>query len=392
MRTIISGGIILTPDQTLRNHHLVIEDQIIKSLTAGGVSARGKDERLIDAHGLWVIPGLIDIHVHGSYGHDTMDATPEALHEMARFFASRGVTSFLPTTISTASEAITAAIDNISTTEQPPDGAHVLGVHLEGPYLNMEFKGAQPPEHIRNPDPKEYLSWLANSKVRLITVAPEIEGAISLIDHGVSQGIQFAVGHSGASYEEMLIAANHGLRQATHTFNGMLGIHHRRPGTAGAVLTDDRVYAQVIADGVHLHPAIVKLLVRSKTTARTIMITDAMRAAGLADGEYDLGGHVIMVKDGVARIESGSLAGSTLTMDMALRNMIRFTGLSLSEALPMATSVPAEAMGIKGQKGVLAPGADADVVILDANLNVWLTIIAGQVIYKSNNAERIDIL
>lgn len=389
MRTVISGGIILTPDQTLRDHHLVIEDQKIKSLVAGGVGARGKDERLIDAHGLWVIPGLIDIHVHGSYGHDTMDATPEALHEMARFFASRGVTSFLPTTVSTAREAITAAIDNISTTEQPADGAHVLGVHLEGPYLNMEFKGAQPPEHIRNPDPEEYLSWLANSKVRLITLAPEIEGALSLIDRGIAQGIQFAVGHSGASYEEMLAATDQGLRQATHTFNGMLGIHHRQPGTAGAVLTDDRIYAQVIADGVHLHPAIVKLLVRCKTPSRTILITDAMRATGLADGEYDLGGHVITVKDSVARTEAGSLAGSTLTMDMALRNMIRFTGLSLSEAIPMATSVPAEAMGIKGQKGVLAPGADADVVILDTNLNVWLTIIAGQVVYKSNDTERI---
>ena len=390
MRTIISGGIILTPDQTLRDHHLVIEDHKIKSLVAGSVSAQGKDERLIDAHDLWVIPGLIDIHVHGSYGHDTMDATPEALHAMARFFASHGVTSFLPTTVSTASEDITAAIDNISTTEQPSDGAQILGVHLEGPYLNMEFKGAQPPEHIRSPDPKEYLSWLANGEVRLITLAPEIEGALSLIDHGVSQGIQFAVGHSGASYEEMVTATDQGLRQATHTFNGMLGLHHRQPGTAGAVLADDRIYAQVIADGVHLHPAIVKLLVRCKTPSRTILITDAMRATGLADGEYDLGGHVITVKDGVARTETGSLAGSTLSMDMALRNMIRFTGLSLSEAIPMATSVPAEAMGIKGQKGVLAPDADADVVILDTNLNVWLTMIAGQVVYTSNDTERIN--
>ena len=389
MITHIVNGTLLTPEKLLPGDPLVIKDEIIHFVGYPEERLLPVADREIDATGMWVIPGLVDIHVHGSYGHDTMDATPEALHEMARFFASHGVTSFLPTTVSTASEAITAAIDNISTTEQPSDGAHFLGVHLEGPYLNMEFRGAQPPEHIRNPDPEEYLPWLANNKVRLITLAPEIEGALSLIDRGVAQGIQFAVGHSGASYEEMLAATDHGLRQATHTFNGMLGIHHRKPGTAGAVLTDDRIYAQVIADGVHLHPAIVKLLVRSKTPSRTILITDAMRATGLTDGEYDLGGHVITVKDGVARIETGSLAGSTLTMDMALRNVIDFAGLSLSEAIPMATSVPAEAMGIKGEKGVLAPGADADVVILDTDLNVWLTIIAGQIVYKSNDMERI---
>jgi len=218
---------------------------------------------------------------------------------------------------------------------------------------------------------------------RLITVAPELDGALALIAQWVGEGVEFAVGHSGASYEQVLKAADHGLRQATHTFNGMLGLHHRIPGTVGAVLADDRIYAQVIADGVHVHPAVVKLLVRTKGVSRTILITDAICAAGLRDGEYNLGGQTITVREGISRTAAGGLAGSSLTLDAGLRNVINYTGLSLEEALPMATSVPAEAIGLAGRKGVLVPGADADVILLDADLNVRLTVVAGQIVYQS---------
>ena len=219
--------------------------------------------------------------------------------------------------------------------------------------------------------------------IRLITLAPELAGAAELVAAGRARGVEFAIGHSGASYEQVIEAANWGVRQATHVFNGMQGLHHRTPGTLGGVLTDERIYCQAIVDGVHVHPAMVKLLVRAKGTARTILITDAMRATGLQDGTYDLGGQTVTVRDGVARIASGSLAGSTLTLDVALRNVMRYAGLSLAEALPMVTSTPAEALGLAGRKGVLAPGADADVVLLDAQLNVVTTVVAGRVVYTA---------
>lgn len=381
MRTLILGGTLITPGEALSDHTLAIEGPKIASIEAGRRAA-GPAERLIDARGLWVAPGLIDVHVHGSAGHDTMDAAPEALHGMARFFARHGVTCYLPTTIAASPQAILAAVENVARCPQPEDGAHHVGVHLEGPYLNPDHRGAQPPEHLRDPDVEEYGAWLATGRVRLITIAPELDGALALVEQGISEGVEFAVGHSGASYKRVLEAADRGLRQATHTFNGMRGLHHRIPGTVGAVLTDDRIYAQVIADGVHVHPAIVKLLVRAKGVSRTILITDAIRAAGLKDGEYDLGGQTITVQEGISRTAAGGLAGSSLTLDAGLRNVINYTGLSLEEALPMATSVPAKAIGLAGRKGVLASGADADVILLDADLNVRLTMVAGQIVYQ----------
>ena len=381
-RILIENGTVITPWQVLEGTTVVVEDGRIAEIGQATHADPHAEVQRIDATNLYVVPGFIDIHIHGAAGHDTMDATPEALHTIARFIAAHGVTSYLPTTITAPPQAILKAIDNAVRCPQPEDGAHHLGVHLEGPYLHADHRGAQPLEHLRDPDPAEYRAWLANEHVKLITVAPELDGALQLIAEGVSRGIEFAVGHSGASYEQVVAAANRGLRQATHTCNGMLGLHHRRPGTLGAVLTDDRIYAQVIADGVHVHPAVVKLLVRAKGVARTILITDAMRATGLDDGEYDLGGQTITVRDGVARTASGNLAGSTLTLDAALRNVIRWTGLSLAEALPMATAVPAEAMGLAGRKGVLTPGADADIVLLDPDLNVQLTMVTGRVVYE----------
>jgi len=385
VRTLIFGGTLLTPEQTLPDHTLVIDGPQIAGIEPQPLRGGGAGEQMIDARGLWVIPGLIDVHIHGSSGHDVMEATPEALHSMARFLARHGVTAYFPTTCAASSQATWAAIENVARCPQPADGAQHLGLHLEGPYANPEHRGAQPPEQLRLPDPDEYAAWLANKAVRLITIAPELPGALDLIERGASQGIKFAVGHSGASYEQMLAAADRGLQQATHTFNGMLGLHHREPGTAGAVLADERIYAQVIADGVHLHPAVVKVLIRAKGVGRTILITDGMRATGVGDGEYDLGGQAIRVEGGIARTAAGGLAGSTLTLDAAVRNAMRFAGLSLAESVAMASAVPAEAMGLAGRKGCLAPGADADVVLLDANLHVRLTMIAGHIVYRQTD-------
>jgi N-acetylglucosamine-6-phosphate deacetylase len=204
-----------------------------------------------------------------------------------------------------------------------------------------------------------------------------------MIERGTRLGIRFSVGHSSASYEQVLQAADHGLSQSTHTFNGMTGLHHREPGAAGAVLADERIYAEIIADGIHLHPAVVKLVVRAKGIGRTILVTDAIRAAGLHDGDYDLGGQTVQVRGGIARTSRGSLAGSTLAMDAALRNVMRFAGVSIHDALRMATATPAEALGLSSRKGVIQPGADADLALVNPDLNVQATIVNGTLVYDA---------
>lgn len=384
MITHIVNGTLLTPEKIIPKGPLVIKDEVINYVGYPEERTLLLADRVINAAGMWITPGLIDIHTHGADGHDTMDATKEAIEGFSTFLAQHGVTSFLPTTITATKHDIQAAIDNVTQAAADVTGAKIMGIHLEGPYLNTAHKGAQPEALIRKADPDEYKAWVDHDLVKLMTVAPEMDGVLDLIEAGQRNGLEFAVGHSGATYEVMQEAANRGLRQATHTFNGMLGLHHRRPGTVGSVLVDDRIYAQVIADGVHLHPAIIQLIVKAKGIHKTILISDSIRAAGLADGEYDLGGQRVRVEQSIARISSGSLAGSTLTLDAAIRNIMDFTSLSFMEVLPMATSVPAEAMGWKDQVGVLRAGARADVVCFDADIVPRFVFVAGELIYDNN--------
>ena len=381
MKTFITGGKIILSDTRIEQKTLVIANRKISEIIAN-LPKPSDSDKVVDAQGKWVSPGLIDIHVHGACGLDMMDCTTDAIHSLGHYYAAHGVTSYLPTTWSATPGLMMKAIDNIANCPQPEDGARHLGVHVEGPYLNVEYRGAQLKDLIRKPDPIEYKKWLDSGIVKLITIAPEIEGALEFIDLAVKQGVEFSIGHSGASYEQVIRAADHGVKQATHLFNGMLGLHHRNPGTAGAILIDDRIFAQIIADGVHVHPAMIKLAVRAKGVHRIILITDSIRGTGFPDGDYDYYGQKFTVTDGIARTPEGGLSGSTLTLDRALRNMIKFTGMSLSEVLPMATSVPAEAMGWGGQLGVLKPGADADVIMLNDDLIVEKVFVLGKEVFS----------
>jgi N-acetylglucosamine-6-phosphate deacetylase len=382
-RTLISGGTILTPSESLTDHGLVIDGSRIASIQPGTIDLLSSGDRVIDASGCWVIPGLIDLHIHGANGHDTMDATPEAIQELGRFLARRGVTSYLPTTVTADREHLQRAIDNVARCPQPSDGARHMGVHLEGPYLDPNHRGAQSAQHLRLPDPVEYDRWLSSAAVRLITIAPELEGISDLVLKGQEAGVVFAAGHTGASLEQMRIAAEAGVDQATHVFNGMPPLHHRAPGAVGAILTDERFTVHLIVDGVHLHPEVVSLVVALKGPGRTILMSDAIRAAGLGEGPHRLGDQTIHVEGGVSRTTEGGLAGATVCLDEALRNAVAYTGRPINDCVAMATSTPAAVMGW-GSKGNLSPGADADIVILDAEMRVRSTLVAGEEIFTNN--------
>jgi len=382
MRTLIHNGMIITPFESLIDHCLIMDGDRISNLFPEDNIKDVHIDKKIDAKGGWITPGLIDIHIHGGNYADTMDAKNEAFDAIAKFLPRFGVTSFLFTTGTASNSQINAVIESYLKYEPPANGAIPLGIHLEGPYLSVEKKGAQPEEFIREPEPKQYISWFETGTIKLMTVAPEINGALELINTGVRLGVEFAVGHTIATYEEMRVAVNHGLRQATHLFNGMKPLHHRQPGVVGETLTDSRVYAQLIADGVHIHPVVVKLVLDLKKKERTILITDAIRAAGLGDGHYDLLGQEVHVRDGEARIASGSLAGSILTLDQAVRNVKNYCKLPMKDAVYAATYTPAESLHLNAERGQLSPGSRADVVIFDKDIQVDKTIIGGNIVFN----------
>lgn len=335
----------------------------------------------LDASGCTIVPGLIDVHMHGALGHDMMDATPEALAAMARYCARHGVTGFLPTTMTAGRSATLDAVRAVAAyVQSPADGARVLGVHLEGPFISPRFPGAQLAEEIRPPDVDEFRTLAEAGPVRMITLAPEQPGAEAVIAEARRRGVVVVTGHTEATYDQCEAAVARGVSQATHTYNAMTGLHHRNPGTLGSVLTNDAVYAQLIADNIHVHPAAMQVLARCKGVARTVLITDAMRAAGLEPGRYELGGQVVISQNGVCTLEDGTLAGSILSLEVGLANFMAATGLSLTHAWPAASRTPADSLGLS-DVGRLEVGCWADLALLDADLAVAATVVAGRVVY-----------
>ncbi len=384
-RTLIENGAIWQEDRFISDHTLILsEGRISQALSAADVVARPGDRRL-DAGGRYVLPGFVDLHCHGGSGFDVMDASAAALQGLCDFVLGQGVTSFLGTTMADSRDRIEAALGAMRRFAEQSHSP-LLGLHLEGPYLNPAFRGSQPAAHLRAPEPAEYRPWLDTGLIKLLTLAPELDGGRELIRAAVERGITVSMGHSGASYDAALEYIAAGLRHITHTFNGMAGIHHRRPGLFIAASEHPAVNFEIIPDGVHVHPAVIRLLVKLVGVDRVLAITDAMRAAGLADGEYGMGDVAVVVKDGIARDRHGSLAGSTLTMPQALRNMMKFCGLSLAEALPMATRAPARAIGLYPRKGSLQAGADADIVIWDEDNGVQATLLGGEPVFLAEDS------
>ncbi|WP_256761158.1 N-acetylglucosamine-6-phosphate deacetylase [Cohnella sp. WQ 127256] len=379
---------IVTPSGVIEDGSILVEDGIITNIgsntdaDANEVKASLHSIETIDVQGSWIIPGFIDVHVHGGAGHDFMEADEVGIEAITKFHASNGTTSLLATTLTASREDLTAVIERVRSfmsTSMPY--TQIVGVHLEGPFVNVKWKGAQNPDFIIPPQQDWLEEWVTRFPgiLKIQTLAPESEGALEYIRKLDQHGIVPSCGHTDATYDQIIAAADNGLRHAVHTFNAMKPLHHREPGTVGAVLTDDRITAEVIADGHHVHPAGIKLITRAKGTHNVILVTDAMSAAGMPDGEYNLGGLPVHMTCGVARLkESGSLAGSTLTMINAVRYLVREVGVSIEEASRMASANPARQLGIDSTTGTLEVGKAADFLQLDGTLDIQTIWIGGR--------------
>ena len=302
---------------------LRVEGSRIKDLGPGYAPTPVPGEQMIDCQGGYLMPGFIDLHVHGALGHEVMDADPDGLREMARFYAAHGVTGFLATTWTASQTAIRKVLDALGPLTGPiPGGASLLGIHLEGPYLNPARCGAQDKALIRRANPTEAVEFLETGLVRLVALAPEFPENLWLVDECMRRGVTVSAGHSDATYEQMAAAIQHGLRQVTHCYNAMSPLHHRAPGVVGAALTFPEIRCELIADNIHVHPAAMQLALQAKGPDGVILITDAIRGTGLPEGEYPIDDHRRMtIKDHAARLPDGTLAGSVLTLERGLRNL-----------------------------------------------------------------------
>ncbi|NMC46735.1 MAG: N-acetylglucosamine-6-phosphate deacetylase [Chloroflexi bacterium] len=386
MKQIIKNSKIILKDQVISNGQLLVRDGKIAAITREELD--GRDCSVIDGKGLYVSPGFIDIHNHGNSGCDAMDATIHALEAIALFHMKHGVTGFLATTMTDSYNATVRAIENALAYSKltDPRASRMLGIYLEGPYFSVKKKGAQTEKYITGIHLDELKNYVDRGKglVKIVALAPELEDSKEAITFLVENGVTVSAGHSYATYAETLAGIENGISEATHMFNGMRSFDHREPGIVGACLLDDRVTCEMICDGIHLHPAAMQVIVRMKGYAKVALISDSIRANGIPDGEYDYIGTKVTVKNNEVRLPDGTLAGSTLSLDHAVRNLLKMTGVALPAAVRMASLNPARQIGLSETKGSIEIGKDADLVLFDEDIHIKRTIIKGVTVYEES--------
>ena len=368
---------VLTKDFELKYADISVCGSKIAAVGQGLSSA----SETFDLTGMIVVPGFVDIHIHGCAGFDTCDATAEALAGMAKHLVTQGVTSFCPTTMTLASEDIESVLLNIrSCMESPPVGAALLGVNMEGPYISINKKGGQKGEFVKKPDWEQFKRFydLSGGIVKIVDIAPECEGANEFIDKAC-QLCRVSIAHTDADYATASASFKKGITHVSHLFNAMPGFSHREPGTVGAVFDDEHVAAELICDGFHIHPATVRVAFRILGEDRTIIVSDSMRAAGLPDGTYDLGGQQVAVVDGHARLADGTIAGSTTNIYEEIRNLLSY-GVPFKQVIKSATINPAKAICEDDKIGSIEAGKLADLVVLDKDFNIKAVIARGEIV------------
>ena len=384
MRTVFTAAWLWDGASLMRDPVVEVSDGRVLSIRPQSESEIPAGTERLDFPGATLAPAFLDVHIHGGAGHDVMEATPEALAKVSGFLASRGTGKFLATTVTAPLDTTLRSLSGLAglidaAKEDNWQGARPLGIHLEGPFLSHAKRGVHPPEHLLAPEISTFdrMFEAAEGHVRLITLAPELPGAVELAAHATAKGVRVSVGHSNATAAETKAAIAAGASSATHTFNAMRALDHREPGILGTVLTTDSLYAELICDGIHVDPALVPLWWRAKGGKRGILVTDAMSAAGMPDGEYMLGGFPVHVADGRATA-NGVLAGSVLTLDRALKNFVVFTGATVEHALPLVTRNPAAMTGLGDFAGTLRAGGLADFVALGEDGALAASVIGGQ--------------
>ena len=387
MRTAFTARRLFTPTEEIDRPLLIVEDGRIAELSSISGKSAPVNASLVDFGDATLAPGFFDIHIHGGAGLDLMRTMPSELPRLGKFLATHGVTGYFATTVAAPMDATCAALGRLadaieagaSSTTSDAVQARPLGIHLEGPFLSHKRRGVHPPENLVTPTVEIFdrLWQAAHGQVKMLTIAPEIPGAMEVIAEAAKRKVCVSIGHSDAEMPVAKDAVKAGARHATHTFNAMRPLDHREPGIIGEVLSDDQLTADVIVDGIHVAPEVVKLFLRAKGHERAVLITDAISATGMPDGRYQLGPIEVDVKDGKCT-SGGSLAGSVLTMDRAVRNVTQFSDWTLRDAVQAATLNPARAVGMSNHQGVLAPGADANFTVLSPTGEVLKTIIHGR--------------
>jgi N-acetylglucosamine-6-phosphate deacetylase len=382
--TCIKGGKIILENEVIENKVLIFNDKIVDILGEEDFEKMSHIQiidEIIDAHGKYVSPGFIDIHIHGSSGKDTMDGELSGLQTISETIAKNGVTAFLPTTMTMKKEKIYKALDTVRLAmKEDIKGAKILGAHMEGPFISEKYKGAQKKDYIRKPDfefIKDYIDV-----IKIITMAPEEDFEFNFIKKVKNNtNIVLSMGHTNSNYETAMEAVIAGISSATHTFNAMTSLNHRKPGVVGAVLASN-ISLELIADTVHIHPAIFQILLNAKGKDKMILITDSMRAGCMGDGESELGGQKVIVANNSARLTDGTLAGSILTLNKAVYNILKYTDLEIYETVALASLNPAKLIKVDNVKGSIKIGKDADLIIFDEELKVGLTISEGKIVYR----------
>ncbi|MCT4687837.1 N-acetylglucosamine-6-phosphate deacetylase [Vallitalea sp.] len=382
MKCIYNGKILI--DGKFVSDKVILFDEAINKIIDESQLNSEIIEYKIDAKGNYIVPGFIDVHIHGYKGHDTMDGDIDTLRFISKSIPENGVTSFLPTTMTMDVPIIRKALDTIKTLmDEKTYGAEVLGTHLEGPFISEKYKGAQSEEFIKEPDGEVIKGY--EDIIKIITIAPEVEGSLDFIEkHTKDYGIRFSMGHSAASYDEAMAGIEKGVCSCTHFFNAMTGLHHRNPGVVGAVMNSD-IRCEVIADTIHVNKALFNLIARVKGMDKVLLITDAIMGAGLSDGEYSLGGQKVFLENSKCMLSDGTIAGSSLKLNKAIYNFTKYSDYSLEKVIELATINQAKYIGVEDRKGTLDIGKDADITVIDDKLAIYYTIGKGKTLYEKPN-------
>lgn len=391
MKTFIINNLMVHSEkETYKNGYIKVVDGKIAEVGPASQCKQDDDAKVITlSPDYQVIPGAIDIHIHGASNSDAMDATHDALSIMAKTLPKEGTTSFLATTMTQSTQAIESALLNAGKyiENQTQENAEIVGVHLEGPFISPARKGAQPEDYIVDPDVTLFKRWqeMAENQIKLVTLAPEQPNGLDLAAHLRGTGVVASIGHSDATYDQIDEAIQAGTTHVTHLYNGMRGLHHREPGVLGAAYLRDELYVELIADGIHCRPEMIKLAYDQITSERMILITDSLRAKWLEKGTYDLGGQPVNVDETKATLSDGTLAGSILKMNDAIKNTMKYTGCSMTDIIKMTAENPAKQLRIFDRKGSIQVGKDADLVILNDHLDVEMTFCRGNLAFKKEN-------